>query len=1044
MTDLDDALNSSAPEFYPVVITAEWQELPPNYSPGVSPVEDLRDLGQQIGPDGYTVTQSLDDGLPDPVTMTSQNDASGKIEASLVGRQRNRADVLTFRSPMTGGNGTGTTITITPDNTSTNDYATVAVTIVGLGVTITDGQDLNDPNRWQLLAKDVDGSLQLLVYGRKQYTGAPGLVLTLSASSTWVWTGVSVFGETFAPTRAHVPILPGLPVTAVETVSRTDHTIPGVHLSRRGWILGFFVNINNNAWVPVGDNTELTDQALAPRLMMMRSTNVRDPGWTENTIANTAVAIDTAVMIAIPLEVRDRERMDAMQYFSPFNEDSPIVDFERDTASVILAQPVVTPNGPYSVPLFAGVMADITLKGRVASLAAVSQTRLALDRSLSLPTVYAYREGLEIDWLVTWLMARGGQFAGSAPSAYTRKWATFYGSVHLTLGGPLAYCAAYRYTSAIPGSPQGYKYPTSVTGPFVSGMFAKYRDTEVLELGIFQDRSQMPGGAIELGFDPVPLHSNDILSQANNQGRLTFWVRGDATDVSPAALVGVPTGDYQNPFWWVAAAISSTNEVLGRIDVFIDQTRQLSIRMGSSLDGYGTIVLTGALPNDGLWHFIAVAFDWDACSITARMDSTTWTSSAFHATTDANLPLTEEALYVAKGYISHQTRSHLPIADLQVEWGAAPFTDGISGRFWPTLALPSKNSVYRRSGQKMEVIAEATPLQGWETLKDCAQSSLANYRTDETDNFNFLALEYFGETAQMTPSLVADTQVNAADLDVTNDPTKTRNVVTLEYPETRVDSKTSRVLEITAPVELPKGITALSFPLDTQAAEIHGAADPYGGTALNLSKLSAAQIASPTTIPTNIHFMTPNTASDGTGVVWGPSYTSLTARITGYTSSQVTVEFTNSTPQVMYLANNGDDVPSLCILGYAIKVNTSYTTQRDTGSINNRRERALSAAVKWVQRRDEAEIVANTLVNLLSRPRAEVTVEVMGDPRRIPGQMVTLADSQGTQAAGNWRILSIEHRGNGAQFTQLLKLVRVYPTATWDGLDGWDLSVWAE
>jgi hypothetical protein len=98
----------------------------------------------------------------------------------------------------------------------------------------------------------------------------------------------------------------------------------------------------------------------------------------------------------------------------------------------------------------------------------------------------------------------------------------------------------------------------------------------------------------------------------------------------------------------------------------------------------------------------------------------------------------------------------------------------------------------------------------------------------------------------------------------------------------------------------------------------------------------------------------------------------------------------------------------------------------------------------WIQSREVAETVANKLVTLLARPREEVRVRVLGDPRRRPGQMVTLADAEGTRAAGNWRILNVTHRGAGAMYTQDLKLVRVLPIGVWDGADGWDNASWGE
>jgi hypothetical protein len=83
------------------------------------------------------------------------------------------------------------------------------------------------------------------------------------------------------------------------------------------------------------------------------------------------------------------------------------------------------------------------------------------------------------------------------------------------------------------------------------------------------------------------------------------------------------------------------------------------------------------------------------------------------------------------------------------------------------------------------------------------------------------------------------------------------------------------------------------------------------------------------------------------------------------------------------------------------------------------------------------------MTNTFSQPRAEVGITVMGDPRRRPGSLVQLADSEGTQAAGTWRILSVKHDyDGGGKYTQDLELVRVLPVAVWDGSDGWDFAVW--
>jgi hypothetical protein len=1045
MTDVDDALNRSNPVLHPVEVTADWAELPDPYTPGVGDpwVDDLRDLGQQVGPGGYTVEHSFDDGLPDEVTMTGGNDANGQFQVELVGRQANQADVTTWRTPMTGGSGTGTSITISPNNLSVPDRAVVGVVVIGGGITVEDDQNPEDRHAWKLIGQSIDGSVQLLVYTRIWHAALP-LTLTLSASASWVWTGVGVGAETFPPARAVVPVNPGSVVTAIETVNRTGHTIPDVTLDRRGWILSFYATIISIGWTPQGDNTELTENASNPRLMMARSTSIRDAGWVENVVANTASGTDSVAMIAVPLEIMDRASMDAMQYFSPFNADSPIVDFERDTADVSVVQPFISPNGIVDTTIFQGRMTDIKLRGRAAELTAVSKTRVDADKMVTLPVVFGYKEGCTTDWLASWLMARMGQSPGVMPSVYTRQWHSFYGSVHTSSGTNYAFSVGYQYRISNPGLLFARNNLESVPGPYVRGMWAQYKNTVVDEVYITADRVQLPGGAVEFGHEPIPLHTNDILTQANSRGRISFWLRGDPTDPTSAAVVGSPLTWTNTLFRWRALTINAAGDnIYGEINLIILEDRQMQIRCGSTVDGFSTVTLTGnPLPSDGEWHFICMTFDWANEVFSARMDGVTWNPTSWATTTPTNLPVTEEALYSAGGHATSQIRSHLPISELLVEWGSAPFTEGTAQGMWPTYQSPHGTALFRGTNQYLEAIAGQEPVQVWSTLAELAQSTLSYYRTDEEDNVNFLAPEYFGEPAQMTPTVVADTELNAGELNVIQDPTKVRNVVTLTYPETRADTKMSAVASITSAIEIPRGISELVIPTDEIIVEVHGAASPYTGTSWDLARLTSGQITTPSTIPTNVHYMTVNTAADGGGTVWTAS--SLSARIVGWDASTIIVRFVNSYTQSLYLANNGSDVPVLRLLGYALRVNETYVMHRDVFTGGNRRERALPASVQWVQRRQEAAQVASQLVDMLSHPRAEVTVELMGDPRRKPGQLVELKDSQGTQAQGWWRILSLVHNGNAAQYTQTAKLARVWPTAIWDGPDGWDLSSWGE
>ena len=80
---------------------------------------------------------------------------------------------------------------------------------------------------------------------------------------------------------------------------------------------------------------------------------------------------------------------------------------------------------------------------------------------------------------------------------------------------------------------------------------------------------------------------------------------------------------------------------------------------------------------------------------------------------------------------------------------------------------------------------------------------------------------------------------------------------------------------------------------------------------------------------------------------------------------------------------------------------------------------------------------------MLARHRAQVAIARIADPRRKPGQLITIQDASGTKVKGTWRILTVEHQVEGASYLQGITAVQVFPAAVWDGPDGWDNGVWS-
>ncbi len=1046
MTDLDDGLNTSAPVFAPPVLTAFWEEALTDVVDSGNPDAIVYMNDQLTGE--YTATHSLDDGLPDPVTMTTGNDASGTATVPLNGRQGVVAATLGWRANPQSGNGVGSSITtVLPSDSTWGDYTIVAISTLGVDTAMIDiNAEADGLNAWKLLKMQADANLRVWVWGREYSPSNGPLVALTSTSGAYSWVAVSAYARTVNPS-VWVPIRPGTAVSAGEAVSQIPHTLPTVTLDRRGWMVGVWAT-GTQTWTAGGSSVELNEAGGNTRLMVSQSTS--DMATTAALTANTSAVTSTVAMVGVPLRIMDRPAMDARAYFSPFNKDSPVYGFDRDTARTYLLNRVVTPAGVVPTTIHSGQMADIGVKGRAAEMSAISRTRIDMDGSLVLPVVSGNRENCSVDWLATWVMARGGQYAGPAPSRYTRWWVPFYGSTHAHFASELSYnSAVFHDASRTPPGGYGLQPPSVVQGPFMSAMYGQQtnrRTEEIRAVSIRLDQAReegLPGPYGEFLGSDWPFH--DQFSKANSAGRVSFWIRGDAvTSIAGGATYLLDAGD-DHILKYNLYCQNSTGTFLGYVMVSISSAnRYVHLRMGADHTGSTQIVYNLAgqqIPTDGEWHFVGIKWDFAQGRGEVFVDGVASVSNAYAAAGDNDttvLPNTETEHVAASGTYSNALYSHVPISDFCVEAGPEAFTNNWD---WHYPIPQGLNAIMRPTFVPIKAVAESTPVQGWELISQLARATMSAYRANEEDSFEFLPPKYFGEPEQLEISTVVDTEVNAAELDVIQDPSKTRNIVTVKFQDTRADTKYAPVLDITSAVEIPKGTSEGTFSLERVAVEIHGQSSP-SGPVWALTPLTAAQIATPSTIPTDAHYFTANTLQDGSGTVL--TSLSITGRIIAVTGSTVRLRFINKMAQSVWLTNTGEQVPFLRILGYGLSVTDGYVTMRDTNSISARRTRALDVDVPWIQSREVATELASLMVSELARPRPEVTVNVMGDPRRRPGQLVELADSQGTRAEGTWRVWSVKHDAAGGRYTQELKMSYILPLGVWDHADlGWDEVNWA-
>lgn len=1051
MTDpLDAALDTSSPLFDVARIDVDWKESLPGYGAwarGVNAPDNISDLGQQLGPDGWAVSQSLIDGLPDPVAMTAGNDGFGSMEADLIGRNANRAETWGLKTPRRGSGSAATLTVPAPTDSDWGDYQLVAVAIDSASdiVATVDPYNRND---WALLSTAVDGAVKLWVYGRRWYTGATDLALTFPGTVNYAWITES-FWASAAVVGTTVDLMPGTPVTLSETVSGTGHTLPVQDLNGRGWTIAFWVTPSAaGQWTVPGPDLEVSEEPGAVLDLSMSRSVTQQSAMRRAMVNNTNTATATVAAVGIPLMFRERPSLSTSAYFSPYSTDSPLYGFARDNADVKAYQVTVTADsGPVSTNTFTGQMSDIAVRSssNTAGLTATSKTRVLMDRARTPPPIWGRLEGLTLDWFANWLMANGGQTVGPGPTTKTRTWIPYYGSSKPFSWSPQDWTPVERYTSADPGVAERHFTPEAVEGPYVGGMFGCYTNDLVVQPRINADRVYR--------FAPIPGIDNpdnyDAFSQANNEGRVSFWFRADpflTGATLPAALTD-PALQHLFRFQLEGRSNLLTNGVsMGGVILTGDPTTgtggaSFRVSMGTE-SGYSTGTPSWTWPTDGLWHFVCMSWNFFTAEMKIRMDTNALLFTGYSTAGPTNLTKlapTEDQLYQSGGFMLESFRSNLPISDFQVEVGPGMHSQ-FSSRFWPK---PAPAAVYRSTNVPMTALYESAPVSGWDTLLEVGKATLSAIRCNEQDQIEFLPQTYFGETDQTVIEWIADTETNASAMDVKQDPSKSRNSVTLNFSETFVDGNVSEILAFRSSILLLPGVAYYTFQLDRPCVELHGANSPATGSFYDLIPLTAAQLATPSLINNFLPYMTINIKADGSGGV--PPASFMKGRIMGQPdANSVVIRFTNTTNNKYYLVNSGSDTPYIRLLGYGVKANAAYTTVRDDMSVRLRNERTLTHDNRWIQQRPEAVTLAASITNVIAYPRGEINVTVMGDPRRTPGRLVQIIDSEGTQAEGIWRILAIGHDSAGPQYTQNLQLVRVGSTMIWDGFPGWDQGVWGE
>ncbi len=1033
---IEDAITSPTPVWVPPRVHTAWNDLWGYQGDG-----SVDDLTQQQGV-GATIGHSFDDGLPDSVTLTSSADAVGTLSMDLVGRGPFIATQVGWRTGKSGTQHTAASAVNAqwPDDLQMGDLVITTFAVcpnVDDDIILSDSLDPPDTlgRRDTKLIADYlgtgsSGGVRILVYATIAPPDQAGFFLALEWENVtnyrWAWSSNAVYARQGG---FNVGIRPG-PSSFVATPG-TDNAITGLTIDLtgpRGYVYSAWATRDTTL---TGTDTQeanviSADPSFSDIRLLTQRTGIVTQGIYTRSVTKGA-SNEWELGVGIPLIIDDRPAMDPRQYFSPFNELSPVVSYPRDVSPVTYDFGVLTSDGPDYERLFTGQMTDVPVKSRSAGLSALSRARILMMRSVKPPLVWAAREGANMSWILSWIWYQCGLAVAPLPSKLTKLWMPLHGSIHPHWGEPIT-INAYQHDPLGQNQPIT---PIAVKGsPFLMGMYGEFTTTRTVENRVrWGPRYTSPTYNREAGGGTL----RDLLSKNGGVGRFSAWIRGDAAMTT--------TASYSNP----ATTLMRGFIQLQDISPFLDRAgieyginilnRRLYMRFYDSSGNDTGWTATTALPADGEWHFIAFNWNWMAGTMSVNLDGVVETKPSPVTTDDNDLPDDERA-YIASsssgfgpGNLVCTNSWVLPMSDVYIDSGT---TANIDEYVRDVVFTP--DVITRPLDTTLEAIIEPVAREAWAIMVDIAQANLAWYRANELDQIEFLPLGYFGEDAQMTPiEVVIDTETNAEDPDVIRDPTRIRNNVTVTFEETRVDDTLSPVLEYTTSTPILPGTTQVTFPLDTTMIQ------PL--VSATLTNLNDAQVTAGT-IPAGVSYMTVNSLADGTGVYYTSAQVS--GRVVSFASDSITIEFKNTTGLRRYLANDGSDVPFLGALGYAVRTSTGYVTTTDDWSVTRRGERTLSAQIPYIQKRADATMISGWLTSMLCDPTASVEVTVFGDPTRKPGQLVMMRDRQGTSLGGTWRIMSVTHSKDSAAYTQKLSLVQWGSVAEWDSSLWDDGSVWGE
>jgi hypothetical protein len=687
--------------------------------------------------------------------------------------------------------------------------------------------------------------------------------------------------------------------------------------------------------------------------------------------------------------------IDAGAYFSPFRTDQQWSQFPRDVASVVLSSGLVTDDGVRTARLFTGQMADIPVDGKQAHLQAVSRARVRLSTAIQPPAIHAYYEGCEGTWPISYALFKSGINVAPPLLPGTRLYLPLHGSCKTFVPDTNPFDGfQFGYTTRTPITSGIFQRPVFVDGPFVAGLFGEANGVNMARLAS-RTLTMAPGA--------------DVLSQTASKGRIEFWVRGDPVNytgntevVTSLTIVYLVNSD-------------TTRYIIAGLRA--NRVPALTIRDGTN----SLSIDTPPIPTDGAWHFVGMGWDIANNSMTIRLDD--YVASYLAA------PLVTSALAVTDDISLNLMYSWLPISEIRITSGT--WSSPAWGP-WANKVNWTPGAILRRSNLNFDGLAEKAPREAFEFMASLARSELARTGVSRDDLYMYLTPGYFTEDQQQTVREVLSTSDNVGqDFKPSRDVHKVYNQVTVNFNESQVQEFFSQVYASSQLVQIPPaGASFLTVPLSAPTVEIRGKA---------IAVMSGAALAATPPSDTNaVNFITVNFTQDGTGT--NATNLHVDATVDSWTPGTATIRLINYTGSNLFIANNVN-LPALGLAGKVLAQTQASFLAENLDSIKVRGTRAVTVDMPEIQKREDAQSIAQELASRLSRPRTTFTASVFADVRREPGWLVEVEDTDNTNVSGTFRLSGVSTRQNGAAVEQVVSAETALPVMVW-GVGVWGESLW--